>query len=136
MDGINCEAACDIDTVDLNDCKFIELKVKLLQSEKQKRNFLRYTLRNWWCQCFLANIKEIVVGYRDEDGIVRDLSTIQVPDIPNQVNVSEYFYRQFRFRPVINKICFFFSEYMVTSCLYGILRYIFEVCCKRNERYQ
>lgn len=95
MDGMNCKAACDIDTVDLNECKFIELKVKLLQSDKQKRNFFRYTLRNWWCQCFLANIKEIVVGYRNEDGIVRDLSTIRVPDIPNQVNVSKYSHRHF-----------------------------------------
>lgn len=90
IDGIESDATCDIESVDLNKCEFVELKVKLKpESDKQKRNFLRFTLREWWCHYFLSSIKKIVVGYRNNDGIIRDLSTIHAPDIPNQVNVSK-----------------------------------------------
>lgn len=88
MDGMESDVALDIENVDLNECKFIELKVKLVETDKQERNFFRFTLRDWWCQCFLANIKKIIVGYRNEDGIVRELSTIHVPGIPNDLNVA------------------------------------------------
>lgn len=90
MDGIESEDSLDIESVDLNECEFVELKVKILQTEKQKRNFLRFALKEWWCQCFLANIKKIIVGLRNENGIVRELSTFYVSDIPNQAKVRKY----------------------------------------------
>lgn len=100
IDGIESDGACDIESIDLNKCEFIELKVKLKpESDKQKRNFLRYTLREWWCHYFLTNIKKIVVGYRNEAGIIRDLSTIDAPDIPKQVHVSKHV-RLFCCRPL------------------------------------
>lgn len=93
MDGIDSAEAMDLETIDLNKCKFVEVKVKLKeQHDKQRQNFLRFKLRNWWCQSFLVNIKTILVGTRNNDGIVTGLSTVSVKDIPKQVNVRHIFH--------------------------------------------
>lgn len=89
MDGIEEDAPIDIESINFNKCKFVELKVKLReQNERQKHNYCRFKLRNWWCQTFLANIKKIIVGTRNEDGIVDDVSVLQVGDIPKQNKVT------------------------------------------------
>lgn len=89
MDGIEGEKPSDLNKVDLNQCKFIELKVKLReQHQRQQQNYLRFKLRNWWCQSFLVNIKKIIVGTRTDDGIVDELSTLDVRDITKQCKVS------------------------------------------------
>ncbi|KAJ6638917.1 Decapping nuclease DXO like [Pseudolycoriella hygida] len=85
MDGIECEEPYDLDKADLNQFKFMEVKVKLReQNPWQKQNYFRLKLRNWWCQSFLVNIKKIIVGTRDPDGIVDELSTVDVRGIPKQ----------------------------------------------------
>ncbi|XP_055305374.1 decapping nuclease DXO homolog [Sitodiplosis mosellana] len=85
MDGIESDDTNDLDHVDLNQFKFVELKVKLReQNHRQKQNYHRFKLRNWWCQSFLVNIKRIIVGTRTSDGIVNELSTVDVRDIPKQ----------------------------------------------------
>lgn len=92
MDGIESVDSVDLESVDLNKCKFVEVKVKLReQHDKQKQNFLRFKLRNWWCQSFLVNIQKIVFGTRNNAGIVTDLSTLSVKDIPKQVRVRHIF---------------------------------------------
>lgn len=118
MDGIECEAAYDIDNVDLNKCKFIELKVKLKEKfGRQKQNFLRYKLRNWWCQCFLANIKKVIYGTRNADGIVCDITPIHVNDIPKQVGVSNCHKQNFYFQISLNSICFFQNMWSPAVCM-------------------
>lgn len=88
MDGIDSEQPLDLNKIDLNQCKFVELKVKLReQNHKQKQNLFRFKQRNWWCQCFLVNIKKIIVGTRTPDGIVNEISTIDLRDIPKQCQV-------------------------------------------------
>lgn len=88
MDGIESDAAFDLNTKDLNECQFVELKVKLREKhERQRQNYYRFKLRNWWCQCFLAKIDKILVGNRSEDGVVTDISLVNVQDIPKQVQV-------------------------------------------------
>lgn len=89
MDGIVSDCDIDLNAADLNQLQFIELKVKLKEErENQRRNYLRFKLRNWWCQCFLVNIKKIIVGTRNNNGIVNQLSELDVRSIPKQVNVS------------------------------------------------
>lgn len=88
MDGIEEYAPIDIKSVDFNRCNFVELKVKLLeQNERQRQNYFRFKLRNWWCQTFLANIQKIIVGTRNDDGIVDGVSVLHVRDIPKQNKV-------------------------------------------------
>lgn len=89
MDGIDSEVKYDLDHVDLNKVQFVELKVNLRAvHEKQKANYFRYKLRNWWAQCFLAKIDKIVVGTRTQNGIVNELSELEVRNIPRLVRVS------------------------------------------------
>lgn len=88
MDGIESSSEVNWATADMNSLHFIELKVKLKEEkEQQARNYLRFKLRNWWCQCFLVNIKKIIVGTRNNDGIVNKLSHLDVRNIPKQVQV-------------------------------------------------
>lgn len=88
MDGIDVSHSVDLNTVDFNRCNFVELKVKLReQNQRQTQNYLRFKLRNWWCQSFLVNIQKIIVGTRNQNGIVRELSSLAVKDIPKQCQV-------------------------------------------------
>lgn len=89
MDGIQSDVKYDLNKVDLNELNFVELKVNLRAAhEKQKNNFFRYKLRNWWSQCFLAKIDKIVIGTRCQNGIINDLSDLEVRNIPRLVRVS------------------------------------------------
>lgn len=98
MDGIECDESHDLDKSDLNQFKFVELKVKLRErSHYQKQNFFRFKLRNWWCQSFLVNIKKIIMGTRTQDGIVDELSTLNVRDIPKMCQVNQISIKKFSF---------------------------------------
>lgn len=89
MDGIESNQILDLNNVDLNRCNFIELKVKLReQHHRQKQNYYRYKLRNWWCQCFLVNVQKVIVGTRNENGIVNEISSMTVKEIPKQCQVK------------------------------------------------
>lgn len=89
MDGIDSNVKCDLDRVDLNKLNFIELKVNLQAvHEKQKSNYFRFKLRNWWSQCFLAKVDKIFIGTRSQNGIVNELSELEVKSIPRLVRVS------------------------------------------------
>lgn len=86
MDGIELDHSVNLNRTDFNEIPFIELKVKLREEkENQRINTLRFKFRNWWCQCFLANIKKVLVGVRDRDGNVTELVDLDVRDIPKQV---------------------------------------------------
>lgn len=88
MDGIEEDASINIESIDFNKCNLVELKVKLREkNERQKQNFCRFKLRNWWCQTFLANIQKIIVGTRNDDGIIDGVSVLSVRDIPKQNKV-------------------------------------------------
>lgn len=89
MDGVDSNTKCDFNRTDLNELNFIELKCTLRPvHERQKINYRRYKLRNWWCQCFLARIEKIVVGTRNQKGTVDELSELEVSNIPRLVRVS------------------------------------------------
>lgn len=88
MDGIETDEMLDLGSTDLNKCNFVELKVKLReQNARQRQNYQRFKLRNWWCQCFLVNIRKVIVGTRTQDGIVDELTEMNVKDFPKQCQV-------------------------------------------------
>lgn len=37
----------------------------------------------WWCQSFLTGVETILCGFRDDSGIVEQLKTYRVNDLPN-----------------------------------------------------
>lgn len=91
MDGIENNQRIDLDQTDLNKLKFVELKVKLrAEKESQKYNYLRFTLREWWCQSFLVGIKKIIIGSRDSNGSLNGLDDLTVEDIPKKARVSDF----------------------------------------------
>lgn len=126
MDGIESDGPLNLNEVDLNRCKFVELKVKLReQNHWQKQNYQRFKLRNWWCQSFLVNIKKIIVGTRTPDGVVNELSTVDLRDIPKhckvwQLFLCDEFITKYRY---LTKNIFLFKivEILVAGCVYGVL---------------
>lgn len=92
MDGIESDRLLDLNAIDLNRCNFIELKVKLReQNARQRQNYQRFKLRNWWCQCFLVNIRKVIVGTRTQDGRIDELTEMHVKDFPKQCQVRPIF---------------------------------------------
>lgn len=88
MDGIESDESLDLATCDLNECNFVELKLKSLQYGENDRYI--HKLRHWWCQCFLVKIKKIIVGARVENS-VSDLSELNVADIPQKAKVFSFY---------------------------------------------
>lgn len=44
-------------------------------------NYRKYKLLRCWCQCYLAGLKGLLVGFRDDNGIVRRLQCFDTDDI-------------------------------------------------------
>ena len=49
----------------------------------------RFKLIKWWIQSFLVGIPEIISGYRDDNGIVHRLESLQTMKIPDMIKVSQ-----------------------------------------------
>ena len=47
----------------------------------------RYKLLKWWAQSFLIGISKIVCGFRDDDGIVRQIREFHTSELPKQCRV-------------------------------------------------
>lgn len=92
MDGVRqtSEVAFDRCTADdWNSLEFVEVKVTADNlNYRQQQNFLKFKVRNWWCQSFLVGIREIVVGKRTHSGTVTSIDRVFVSDIPKMAAVS------------------------------------------------
>lgn len=65
------------------DKKFIELKTnRHMESPNQVNSFRRFKVRKWWCQSFIAGVDTIICGFRDDEGIVDELKTYDVRELP------------------------------------------------------
>lgn len=63
----------------------MELKTSaLLNSPRDVANFER-KLMKFWIQSFLLGVPRIIVGFRDERGILSKLDTLMTINIPDQV---------------------------------------------------
>lgn len=69
---------------------YVELKTSAeICTPKQRSNFHRYKLLKWWAQSFLPGVTQIVAGFRDHDGVVVSMETIQTSKI-SQLIKNEY----------------------------------------------
>jgi len=65
---------------------YIELKTtRIMYNERQETNFARFKLKKFWGQSFLAGVPKVIVGMRDDSGIVKELKTYDTLNIPNIV---------------------------------------------------
>ncbi|XP_058793959.1 decapping and exoribonuclease protein-like [Phymastichus coffea] len=68
--------------VDWKHVKFVELKTNMMIKTKWQRQFYKKKLLKWWCQNFLVGIEQIVCGTRTNSGLVFEIDTINVSDMP------------------------------------------------------
>lgn len=111
---------------------YIELKTnREISFERQDRNFRRYKLLKWWAQSFLVGIPKLVVGFRDDDGIVSEVVNFEVKALPR---MAEGLWNP--------SICFHFaSEFLnyVRKCVTKddpTIVYKFEWVPKRNVSFE
>lgn len=84
MDGIARDKPVDYD-VNFNELEFIELKVKRRETHfRQSINFYKYKAIKWWCQSFLVGIKRIIVGLRNDSGIVDSYEEVDLRNVARE----------------------------------------------------
>ncbi|KAE9416426.1 hypothetical protein Angca_009126, partial [Angiostrongylus cantonensis] len=64
----------EVDAID-KDGRPVELKT---QRHQFNSKFWKYKSMGWWLQSFLFGIENIIVGYRDDEGIVRKVGYNEV----------------------------------------------------------
>lgn len=65
---------------------YIELKTsKQISNPSDSFKFEKYKLLKFWLQSFLAGVPRIIVGFRDDAGMVHKLQTIKTLEIPRMV---------------------------------------------------
>ncbi|XP_019724083.1 decapping and exoribonuclease protein-like [Hippocampus comes] len=68
---------------------YVELKTTREISADRQSKFHRFTLLKWWAQSFLLGVPRIVVGVRNDDGVVVSVRTYRTAEIPQLVQ-GEY----------------------------------------------
>lgn len=82
MDGVDTKTEVH-SLKDLQNKKLVELKVKREEQKYyQKQNFVKYKQIKWWCQSFLVGIQDVLVGLRDDKGIVYRIEEQRVSEMP------------------------------------------------------
>ncbi|KAJ8734035.1 hypothetical protein PYW07_014586 [Mythimna separata] len=61
---------------------FVELKTNRgIHSKRQEKNFKRFKLLRCWCQCYLAGLEGLLVGFRNDEGIIQRVQWFSTEDI-------------------------------------------------------
>ena len=62
---------------------YVELKTtRVMDAHAQVARFERDKLLKWWAQSFAVGVRRILVGFRDDDGFVRKLQTLDTLKLP------------------------------------------------------
>ncbi|CAG8782022.1 8880_t:CDS:2, partial [Acaulospora morrowiae] len=65
---------------------YIELKTsRIIKREEENYKFEKYKLLKFWAQSFLIGIPRIIVGFRDDNGIVKNIREFKTMEIPRMV---------------------------------------------------
>ena len=76
----------EVDGVDSDGRTYIELKTnRILKEPAHFQSFYQQKLISYWAQCFLAGIKKVLVGFRNDLGVVKRMEYIEVEEIPRMV---------------------------------------------------
>eukprot|EP00095_Tigriopus_kingsejongensis_P002537 snap_masked-scaffold344_size201325-processed-gene-1.0 protein:Tk02537 transcript:snap_masked-scaffold344_size201325-processed-gene-1.0-mRNA-1 annotation:"protein dom3z" len=82
MDGVESAETVDAQ-LDLNRLRFIELKTsRRIEHSGHSRTFAKFKLIKWWAQSFLVAIPKVICGFRDDAGIVHQLKTYPIYELP------------------------------------------------------
>ena len=57
----------------------------MLATPRDAETFERFKLLKFWLQSFLAGVPTVVVGFRDDGGVVRELKVLETMSLPRIV---------------------------------------------------
>ncbi|XP_069989046.1 decapping and exoribonuclease protein [Penaeus vannamei] len=64
---------------------FVTVKsCKEITDERKMRNFRKFKLCDWWVENQLSGVPRIIVGYRNDDGIVHTLELLKTEELPEK----------------------------------------------------
>jgi RAT1-interacting protein len=82
-------AECDCEEVAHDKRRYVELKTsKLLRAQRDRTSFEKHKLLKFWLQSFLAGVPKIVVGFRDDGGVVHEMQNLETLAIPRMVRAQ------------------------------------------------
>ncbi|KAG5671409.1 hypothetical protein PVAND_001607 [Polypedilum vanderplanki] len=71
----------------------VEAKVKRRETnERQIDNFYKHKARNFWCQSFLVGIDKIILGLRDDNGFVGEVTEMSLKKLSDEAKHRNYFH--------------------------------------------
>lgn len=70
----------EVDAIN-RDGRLVELKT---QRHSLEGMFWKQKSMKWWLQSFLVGIDHIIVGYRDDNGIVKKVEPLQICELPDR----------------------------------------------------
>ncbi|XP_049882602.1 decapping and exoribonuclease protein-like isoform X3 [Pectinophora gossypiella] len=77
---VNADHETNLNYLRNND--YVELKTnREIEYRRQEENFKRNKMLKCWCQCYLAGLKGLIVGYRNDFGIIQRLQWFDTNDI-------------------------------------------------------
>ncbi|KAI7849460.1 RAI1 like PD-XK nuclease-domain-containing protein [Circinella umbellata] len=66
--------------------QYIELKTsRRIDVERQNITFEKFKLLKFWAQSFLVGVPRVICGFRDDDGVLSHVETINTLEIPRRV---------------------------------------------------
>jgi hypothetical protein len=67
----------------LQKSELVELKTtRQFPNGQMTHNFKKHNLRKWWCQSFTEGISNILIGLRDDEGIINELKLLPLEMLP------------------------------------------------------
>ncbi|CAM9742165.1 unnamed protein product [Ectocarpus sp. 12 AP-2014] len=71
--------------------RFVEIKTtRLIRDSKDEQIFKKHKTLKYWAQCYLAGVRDIVLGYRDDHGIVRDVKSWTTDGLVESVDKNKH----------------------------------------------
>ncbi|KAI8911491.1 RAI1 like PD-XK nuclease-domain-containing protein [Gorgonomyces haynaldii] len=62
---------------------YCELKTnRVIVSDRQQRNLIKYKLLKTWIQSFLIGVKHVIFGYRDDQGLLQQIQVYETSELP------------------------------------------------------
>jgi len=81
MDGYMDPKAAQDESIPLQPDKFVEFKTSnAIRHPGQERTLRKFKFMKWWAQCFLVGTENVIVGWKDKDGVVRNVQKISVKE--------------------------------------------------------
>jgi hypothetical protein len=88
---------------------YVELKTsRKIDTKKQRVNFEKFKLLKWWAQSFTVGVRQILVGFRDDHGMVQKMQNLETMKLPSYALAAD---KKNAWRP---EVALMFAEKVLT----------------------